>query len=98
MSPTVWKANWWVASNTKENETRQGRDKEIEDFLEFSENEGTSCTVLSDTVEEVLRGKSIALRSSIRKLWYSHTSRFREHLKDIEKKKQTLWSGEEGGK
>jgi hypothetical protein len=38
--------------------------KEIKDFLEFNENEDTSCQNLWDTMKAMVRGKLIALSAS----------------------------------
>ena len=42
--------------------------KEIKDFLEFNENEGTSYQNLWNTMEAVLRGKLIALSASKKRM------------------------------
>ena len=61
--------------------------KEIKDFLEFEENEGTTCPHLCNTMKEVLRGNFIALSVSMKKLESSHTSNVKPHLKALGGKK-----------
>ena len=57
--------------------------KEIEDFLEFNENEATIYAYLWDTMKAFLRGKLIA---SKKKPERTYTNRLAVHLKSLEKK------------
>jgi hypothetical protein len=64
---------------------REERKKDIEDFIEFNENEDLSFPSLWDIIKAMLRGKFIALSSAFKKkLERSHTSNLTAHLKALE--------------
>jgi hypothetical protein len=58
----------------------------MEDYLEISENEGTTYPYLCDTMKAVQRGKFKVLSASKMKLDRTYTSILTAHLKSLEEK------------
>jgi hypothetical protein len=73
----------WKLNNTllNDNLVKGEIKKEIEDILEFNENEATINPNLWDTMKAVLRRKLIDLSPSKKKLERAHTSSLTAHLK-----------------
>jgi hypothetical protein len=68
---------------------KEGIKKEIKDFLEFSENEGTTYSKVWDKMKADLREKLIALSASKNKLERAYTSSLTAHPKALEQETNT---------
>jgi hypothetical protein len=79
----TWKLNTTVLNDTL---VKEGIKKEIEDFVEFNENEATTYPNLWDTMKTFLRGKLIAPSVSKNKRERAHISSLTTHLKALEQK------------
>ena len=58
--------------------------------METNENENTLVQNLWDTAKAVLRGKYIAIQASLKKIEKSRIHQLTLHLKELEKKQQTM--------
>ena len=71
--------NRWITEEIKE---------EIQKYLETNDTENTMNQNLWDTAKAVLRGKFIAIQSSLRKQEKSQINNLTLHLKQLEKEEQ----------
>ena len=78
----IWKLN---NSLFNDNFIREEVKKEMNNILEFNENEGTT-TQTYETVKQGQRGKFIALRAQIKKLERSYTNTLTAHMNALEQK------------
>jgi hypothetical protein len=90
-------------NNTLLNDTlvKEEMKKEVNDFLEFNENEATTYTNLWNTMEArrgKLRGKLIPLSDSKKKLERAYTSSLMAQLKSLEQRETNSQREVEGRK
>ena len=83
---TVKNTNPWRLNNTLLNnqEITEEIKEEIKEYLETNDNENTTTQNLWDAAKAVLRGKFIAIQSSLKKQEKSQINNLTLHLKQLE--------------
>ena len=79
----------------KDERVNQEIREELKRFMETNENEDTTVQNLWDAAKAVLRGKYIAIQATIQKLERIQIQKLTLHIKELEKKQQTLHPAEE---
>ena len=82
----------WRLHNTLLNnqEITEEIKEEIKKYLETNDNENTVIQNLWDAAKAVLRGKFTAIQANLRKPQTSQINNLTLHLKELEKKEQTI--------
>ena len=81
---------WRLNSTLLNNQEITGEIKEeIKKYLETNDNENTTMQNLWDAAKAVIRGKSIAIQSYLKKQEESQINNITLHLKELEKEEPT---------
>ena len=83
--PTTWRLNNILLKNEWVNEEIK---KEIKQYLETNNNEGTTTQNLWDAAKALLRGQFIAIQAFLQKEEKSQTNNLTHHLNELEEQQQ----------
>ena len=89
---SVKNTNTWRLNNTllKNQEIIEEIKEEIKTYLETNDNENMTPQTLWNAAKAVLRGKSIAIQSYLKKQEISQINNLTLHLKQLEKEEQKI--------
>ena len=82
---STWRLNYTLLNNQEITEEIK---EEIKKYLETKDNESTTSQNLWDAAKAVLRGKSIAIQSYLKKQETSQINNLTLHLKQLEKEEK----------